>query len=98
MRSIYRLAAITTFAFAVTTTSLSPAAGAMAWEPPPGYVFLNTYFGGSAGGWCDQVGIDGVQNGQWTAYLCHDVMRKHADIWFLYGDLYVKNDTAGHGH
>ncbi|WP_267898066.1 hypothetical protein [Spongiactinospora gelatinilytica] len=42
--------------------------------------------------------MEGVQSGKWIAYLCHDVMRRHADIHFLYGDLYVKKEAAGPGH
>lgn len=63
-------------------------AGADPWRPPPGYVFDNSYFGGNST--CDPVGHKGVADGRWRDYICHEVMRKHTNLWFLYGDLYVK--------
>lgn len=63
-------------------------AAAAAWEPPPGYVLEASYLGGNAG--CEPVGERGTREGKWEAYVCHEVMRKAADLWLLFGDLYVK--------
>lgn len=89
MRRTSRFIAVAALAASGVAMSTVPA-GAASWEPPPGYVFQASYFGGSATGQCDQAGAAGISTGQWVAYVCHDVLRKVADVPLLYGDLYVK--------
>ncbi|MFC5824412.1 hypothetical protein [Nonomuraea insulae] len=90
MPTIRRGLAVLALAGASLALSTGPAHATAAWEPPPGYTLENSYFGGSVSGWCDRVGTEGAQKGQWTAYVCHDVMRRLADLYYIYGDLYVK--------
>lgn len=70
------------------TASASSAASKSDRAPPPGYTFEASYLGGQDA--CDQVGRCGTSDGRWSDYVCHEEMRKLADLWLLFGDLYVK--------
>ncbi|MEV6583651.1 hypothetical protein AB0M92_36535 [Streptomyces sp. NPDC051582] len=61
---------------------------AAAWTPPPGYVRETAYVGSLAS--CETKGAEGVANGAWTAYVCHQEYRQLTDIWMLFTSLYVK--------
>lgn len=90
MRRISALVLTVALAFAglTGTASASAAASRSDWTPPPGYTFEASYLGGQDA--CDQVGRSGVSDGSWSDYVCHEEMRKLADLWLLFGDLYVK--------
>lgn len=80
---------------ATAAASPAPSGTTGPWEPPPGYTFERSYFGGNAP--CNQAGDRGLADGRWNAYLCHEVLRKAADLWFLYGDLYVRTSAGRSG-
>ncbi|MGN9841389.1 hypothetical protein ACTMTI_24995 [Nonomuraea sp. H19] len=106
MRKLSKFLAVLAASIAGVTASSHAAGAAMdtagdrqtsvsAWEPPPGYVYEKSFLGG--GQWCEDEGQRGVQAGLWASYVCHDVLRRHADVLFLYGNLYVLRSPSATG-
>ncbi|WP_043263043.1 hypothetical protein [Streptomyces sp. CT34] len=86
-----QVASLKTPVRAATLTSdaaAAPRSSQADWTPPAGYTLERSFMGDDAS--CRKMGDQGVADGKWHQYVCHEEMVKITDLWMLYQYLYVK--------